>query len=235
MRATPDEGVCTIKSIQGCPFYSVGPNASFIDYGEFAAHSDPAVCQARASDYYNTCSKLGRQGDPQNVFTSTLRLPSASAYFFNGKHGQGCSVVVQNCVGMTMPQLVETMDRDEFDTASECRGRARSYYNSCSADGLRPRFARTRFYDGAAQTDSVVGHGCVVKATFCPRMGFEANGYKMDSDTFAQTQNGCMARSRTWWESCTDTLSAADKAKVQTTSIFFNAGTELQRSTYVGP
>lgn len=45
----------------------------------------------------------------------------------------------------------------------------------------------------------------MVKATFCPRMALEANGYKLDSDPSAQTQ---------------------------VTSMFFDGGVELNRATW---
>jgi hypothetical protein len=245
------QGVCELKSIQGCPFYGFQPNEWFIDHASIGVTTSQALCAARTEAYYGSCTAPGRGGAIKDAFTSRLTVPpiivgQPSAPYFNSKYGNGCTVVVQNCPRMSsVTSGLEAMDRPDDDgvggiqvSQSACLNRVNDWYSSCSLDDTDYRFVRSRFYVNGTNVDSyadkVKGHGCVVKATLCPRKGFEANGYQLDASGHGASSQ-CLDRAPNWWTVCTANLSAADKAKVVITSTYYSNGTSIGSRTYSGP
>jgi hypothetical protein len=244
-------GVCELKSIQGCPTFGFQANEWFIDHASIGVTTSQSLCAARTKSYYASCTAAGRGGAIQDAFTSRLTVPSVvvgqtSAPYFNGKYGNGCTVVVQNCPRMgSVISGVEAMDRPD-DTGiggvqvsqTACLNRVNDWYSSCSRDDNEYRLVRSRFYVNGANVDSysdkVKGHGCVVKATLCPRKGFEANGYQLDALGHSSSSQ-CLARASTWWTVCTANLSAADAAKVTINSTYYSNGASTGSRTYSGP
>jgi hypothetical protein len=244
-------GVCELKSIQGCPYFGFQANEWFIDHTSIGVTTSQSLCAARTKAYYESCTGAGRGGAIKDAFTSRLTLPSAvdgqtSPTYFNGKYGNGCTVVVQNCPRMVSitPDL-ETMDRPGDDGAggiqvsqSACLNRVNNWYSSCSRNDTDHRIVRSRFYVNGGSINSYIdrvkGHGCIVKATLCPRKGFEANGYQLDASGHSSSSQ-CLARAQTWWTVCTGNLSATDAAKVTITSTYYNNGTSIDSRTYSGP
>jgi hypothetical protein len=231
-------GVCKIASVAGCPFYGFLPQSWNTDYRSQAGHGDSGACGLRVSAYYGSCTAPGRNGNEIDIMSSRMTTPARTPLWYDAKYGNACAVRAQNCPRMGLADHTDSIDRDDFQGSSTvCLGRAQAWYSSCSRNYAdhpnnenETHYVRMRFHSGNSYQTKVMGNGCVVNASFCPRMGFDGDGYLLD--TLGSDLSSCQSRVTAWYSSCTRTLSPEDKAKVNITSTFYDKGRALATRSY---
>lgn len=220
-------GRCLIRSMKGCAGFGLPAETFVQDYLSSAAQGNAATCAARAQSYYGSCNSTN------DVMTTRMQTTTAGLYY-DAHYGSGCLTQTQNCPRMSMPDRADVLDlgpnaQSDKDT---CLQRSTDWYRSCSSNDLAGnRFNRQRYITGSAEEISAAGHGCVIYANFCPRMGIEENGFRMDTQTATHTDAAaCLARAPSWWSSCTANLTNPSAVNVE--ARFYQGGKLVSSRKY---
>ncbi|MBX7231983.1 MAG: right-handed parallel beta-helix repeat-containing protein [Bdellovibrionales bacterium] len=197
------QGQCRILPLQKCDDFELKTNSPTLDYLSQEAQSDPEVCSKRPSDYYSSCTR--RSHNPLEVYRSSFEFENQ--FTQRGSFGKGCVVDLQNCPRMAREDFVAFMDHYEAGHTAEnvCEGRVKSWYSSCSRLDTSVRFARTTYVQEGKAHEFIAGHGCIVKANYCPRMKnhFSPDGLGVDFRAEAHiSKEQCRTRAHHWMSSC---------------------------------
>jgi hypothetical protein len=209
-------GRCLIRSMRGCAAFGLPAQTFVQDYLSQEAQGSSSVCASRAQAYYGSCTS--RSGDLNDVMTTRMQATTPGLYD-DAHYGSGCLTQTQNCPRMSMPDRVDVLDTGTNAQSDKnvCLQRNTTWYSSCSRDDpTGNRFNRQKYITGKVEEVVAAGQGCVIYATFCPRMGIEENGFRMDTQTATQTDSAaCLARAPSWWSSCTANLTNPSAVTVE--------------------
>lgn len=155
---------------------------------------------------------------------------------------QGCYVSVDNCPRMKRPELYEffdTLTPTAQQGPSQCAARVSAWDKSCKigqVDG-EPRMVKIRYLKAnQIITEEVKGNGCIVTASFCPRMDFWENMSKLDAKARAHTDmNYCASRAEDYYNSCVKEMKDPKEiSRVKIRTQFFSNDT-LQKTAIFPP
>lgn len=155
-----------------------------------------------------------------------------------GNTNQGCFVSVDNCPYMNKQDLYEFPDSlsTSHSSSLNCASRVSGWFGSCIKDiGTQPMMVRTRFLRADnVVSQTVKGNGCIVTASYCPRMDFWENMSKIDAKPEAHLSlSACQNRADDWHQSCTTDMTEQyeiDKVKIKVE--YFQAGEKLGEKVY---
>jgi hypothetical protein len=209
-------GRCLIRSMKGCADFALPAETFVQDYLSQEAQGNSTACSVRAQHYYGSCTS--RTGDLNDVMTTRMQSTTPGLYY-DAHYGSGCLTQTQNCERMSMPDRTDVLDTgtNAQQDKNVCLQRNTTWYSSCSRnDATGFRFNRQKYITGKVEEIAAAGHGCVIYANFCPRMGIEENGFRMDTQTATHTDAAaCLARAPAWWSSCTANLTNPSAVNVE--------------------
>jgi hypothetical protein len=151
----------------------------------------------------------------------------------------GCFASVENCPYMGKDDTFEFLDAniEAQSNLKTCSDRAAAFYSSCSKQsGGMPQMAKTRYLGQQSQlAENIVADGCVITASYCPRLGFAPQESRLDSNAASHTtESVCLSRAVAYRNSCTPGLYDQEVVDLKVRAQFFVKGMKKSESTAVG-